>query len=173
MIYLNNHTSKSQWCCTDNDGDGLWFNKEYPELLFYEIMEMITKRYKDNPRIIGMDLRNEIRSSSEGKPTWGDGSKTDWKLAAETIGNKILKIAPHWLIIVGGLQYQLDLTGVKDNPVKLDIPSKLVYSGHFYGFSWATDHVWKFMSEDWFKEKLFNDQLYVRGLDLGHPFIFG
>jgi endoglucanase len=26
MVILNNHTSKSQWCCTPFDGDGLWFN---------------------------------------------------------------------------------------------------------------------------------------------------
>lgn len=25
MVILNNHTSKSQWCCTDKDGDGLWW----------------------------------------------------------------------------------------------------------------------------------------------------
>lgn len=47
-----------------------------------------------------------------GSPTWGDNSNTDWKKAAETVGNKILSVAPHWLIIVGGLTYQLDLTGV-------------------------------------------------------------
>ena len=29
MIYLNNHTSKSQWCCSNSDGDGLWWSKEY------------------------------------------------------------------------------------------------------------------------------------------------
>ena len=31
MVILNNHTSKSQWCCSESDGDGLWFNKEYSE----------------------------------------------------------------------------------------------------------------------------------------------
>lgn len=29
MVYLNNHTSKSQWCCSNSDGDGLWWSKEY------------------------------------------------------------------------------------------------------------------------------------------------
>jgi len=24
MVILNNHTSKSQWCCSASDGDGLW-----------------------------------------------------------------------------------------------------------------------------------------------------
>jgi endoglucanase len=31
MIILNNHTSTSQWCCSNDDGDGLWWSKAYPE----------------------------------------------------------------------------------------------------------------------------------------------
>ncbi len=27
MVFLNNHTSKSQWCCSSNDGDGFWYTK--------------------------------------------------------------------------------------------------------------------------------------------------
>ena len=51
-----------------------------------------------------MDLRNEIRKANGLTPTWGDGNeKTDWRLAAEKIGNQVQEIAPHWLIIVGGL----------------------------------------------------------------------
>lgn len=30
MVILNNHTSRSQWCCSDFDGDGLWYSEEYP-----------------------------------------------------------------------------------------------------------------------------------------------
>jgi aryl-phospho-beta-D-glucosidase BglC (GH1 family) len=45
-------------------------------------LRKLTKRYKDNPRVIGMDLRNEVRKSDMGTPTWGDGSVTDWKKAA-------------------------------------------------------------------------------------------
>lgn len=108
-----------------------------------------------------------------GSPTWGDNSKTDWKKAAQTVGNKILSVAPHWLIIVGGLTYQLDLTGVFQHPVKLNIPNKLIYSGHFYSFSWGPDVIWNIMSEEWFREKIFNEQLYVRALDQGIPFLLG
>ena len=25
MVILNNHTSTSQWCCSNEDGDGLWW----------------------------------------------------------------------------------------------------------------------------------------------------
>ena len=94
-------------------------------------------------------------------------------MAAEKIGNEIQDIAPHWLIIVGGLFYQMDLTGVKDYPIRLKIPNKLVYSGHIYGFSWPMWVVvmWKVASYGTFFEKVFNEMLYVRNLDV--PFLFG
>ena len=30
MVILNNHTSTSQWCCSDDDGDGLWWSRQFP-----------------------------------------------------------------------------------------------------------------------------------------------
>ena len=27
MVILNNHTSKSMWCCSNSDGDGLWWSR--------------------------------------------------------------------------------------------------------------------------------------------------
>ena len=89
MVILNNHTSKSQWCCSNSDGDGLWWSAEYSEQKFFDCLIAMTKRYKDNPRVIGMDLRNEIRKAGFfTTPTWGSGDpKTDWHRAAEYIGN--------------------------------------------------------------------------------------
>lgn len=111
----------------------------------------MAKRYRNNPRVIGMDLRNEIRRSGTKIPTWGGGNKaTDWKMAAEISGNQLQEIAPHWLIIVGGIDYQLDLTKVYEHPVKLHIPNKLVYTGHFYGFSWVFG-MWDIRSEESFR----------------------
>ena len=101
-------------------------------------MRELTKRYRNNPRVIGMDLRNEIRRTGLKAPTWGSGKKeTDWRIAAEIAGNQVLEIAPHWLIFVGGIDYQLDFTNVKNAPCRLNVPNKLVYTGHFYGFSWV------------------------------------
>ena len=43
----------------------------------------MAERYKNNPRVIGMDLRNEVRPNFHIRPTWGTGNKlTDWKMAA-------------------------------------------------------------------------------------------
>ena len=174
MVILNNHTSKSQWCCSDNDGDGLWFNNDYPEEEFFSCLEALADQFHKNPRVIGIDLRNEIRPSYVGRPTWGDGSKFDWRKAAETAGNRIHQKAPGMLIIVGGMNYQLDFRAVLQHPLQLKVPHKLVYSGHFYGFSWGPV-LWDSVSEEWFREKLFNEQLYVRGIAgrEGVPFLLG
>lgn len=109
-------------------------------------MVKMAEKYKHLARVIGMDLRNEVRRSFDVKPTWGSGdSKTDWKMAAEKAGNMIHKIAPHWLIFVGGIDAQLDFIDAYQHPIKLTLPNKLVYTGHFYGFSWLTT-IWPLVS---------------------------
>lgn len=58
MVILNSHTSKSQWCCDSKDGDGLWYNNDYPENMFFLAAEKLAFRHKSNYKVIGMDLRN-------------------------------------------------------------------------------------------------------------------
>jgi len=72
--------------------------------------------------------------------------------------------------MVGGISYQLDLTGVRDSPVELNVPNKLVYTGHFYGFSWIVLS-WNLWSYERFREKLVSEQTYVRGM--GVPYFLG
>jgi len=31
MVILDNHVSRADWCCNDTDGNGLWYNADYPE----------------------------------------------------------------------------------------------------------------------------------------------
>ncbi len=40
-------------------------------------------------------------------------------MAAEHVANDIHKVAPHWLIFVGGIDSQLDFTDVIHHPIKL------------------------------------------------------
>ena len=117
------------------NGNGLWYSDITPESKMIDTWEMLATRYGQNPTVIGADLNNEPHHA-----TWGDGSATDWRAGAERIGNAILAIAPDWLIIVEGTgQYQGEnywwggnLQGVRDAPVRLDVPNKLVYSPHDY-----------------------------------------
>jgi hypothetical protein len=71
---------------------------------------------------------------------------TDWKKAAIEGANEVLKNNPNLLIFVSGLNYSLDLTDIKKSPIgDLIVPNKLIYTGHFYGFSWIVIS-WKLWS---------------------------
>jgi hypothetical protein len=72
--------------------------------------------------------------------TWGGGGPNDWAAAAEIAGNAIGTVNPNWLIFVEdigtypGQSYWWggNLMGVKDRPIVLNLPDKLVYSAHDY-----------------------------------------
>lgn len=39
MVILVNHVSKAGSCCTTTDGNGMWFNPEYPASKYFEAIE--------------------------------------------------------------------------------------------------------------------------------------
>ena len=91
------------WCCSNlSDGSGLWFNEDFEhgsEAKWLAMLEELTLRYAGNPRVIGMDLRNEVRpDASRAYATrwtwWGSFFGTsfvaaDWRHAAQE-GAKIV-----------------------------------------------------------------------------------
>ena len=108
MVILNNHISDAMWCCSETDGNGLWHNKHYTADQWEEVLTTLAKEYKDEPMVIGNDLRNEIRADQKESlvPNWGSGKvATDWKLAATKAGNAILQEDPTQLIFIEGLNY--------------------------------------------------------------------
>lgn len=52
----------------------------------------------------------------------------------------------------------------------MSVPNKLIYTGHFYGFSWSVPS-WNQVSYEQFKKKMFNTQTFVRGY--GYPYLLG
>ncbi len=137
-IILDHHRSDAGISASEN---GLWYNENYSEAGWISDWEMLAKRYAGNSTIIGADLHNEPHGKSgQGGATWGDGSVTDWRAAAERAGNAIGRLNKDWLILVEGIEeYQGErywwggnLMGAKDHPVRLNLPDKLVYSPHDY-----------------------------------------
>lgn len=128
LIILDNHISNGDWCCSGSDGNTLWYNTDYPESAWIADWQGMVKRYANVPQVIGADLRNELR----GRATWGGSPITDWHAAAERGGNAVLSVNPNMLIIVEGINYALNLTGIASLPVKLSVPNHLVYSAHDY-----------------------------------------
>jgi endoglucanase len=138
IVIPNCHLLTYGWCCSDTDGNGLWFNETWPAGKFMSTWQDIAARYADNRLVAAMDIKNEPRQTTlEGmaaNPSWGTGSDTDIAAMYTTVGNLIHEINPHPLIICEGLKYASDLTAVKGHPVQLERPGKIVYSMHDY--SW-------------------------------------
>ena len=44
MVILNNHNSKAGWCCSEQDGDGLWYTNQYSEQMWLEALEKMAER---------------------------------------------------------------------------------------------------------------------------------
>ncbi len=143
-VVLNNHTTTYHWCC-GLDGNERW-NKGQSTEKWEDDWRFMVNRYKDNKRVVGADLRNEVRRDGTDDPNWGWGNDKDEYAAFEDIGNKILEQNPDVLIIMEGINWQgipqgmfphgrPMLTPVRTLSNTLIESDKLVYSAHFYGFT--------------------------------------
>eukprot|EP01084_Bolivina_argentea_P098268 176616_1 len=140
MIILDNHVSDSGWCCSSTDGNGLWYTDNYPASEWMNLWQQMAQRYVNNSYVVGVDLRNELREAKvNGKtliPTWGTNmDATDWRKAAIEVTKLIQAKNPNLLIIVEGIYYAQDLTGVRNHPIldsDLLIGNKLLYEAHNY-----------------------------------------
>ena len=84
----------------------------------------MARRYKSNHRVIGADLRNELRDTQFDEVTWGKGVKaTDWNQAAEEAAERVAAANPDMLIIVEGIGFAGNLENVPGHPIK--VPKKV------------------------------------------------
>ncbi|KAK4240838.1 endoglucanase [Achaetomium macrosporum] len=137
-VIMNNHITSATWCCGADPCDAGWANDHLPGVMcrvrqteeqWIEHWEEVMARFVNNSLVIGADLRNEVRG------VWGTMTWERWAAAAEKAGNRLLKMKPDWLIIVGGTESGNDLSGVARRPVVLDVPERVVYSAHVYAWS--------------------------------------
>jgi endoglucanase len=97
-------------------------------------------RYKDDPYVIGNDLRNEVRYDAWNfiMPRWNTGSeRSDWKIVAERAGEAIHANDPTQLIIIEAIESGSNFIGIKAAPAVLTTPNKIVYSWHYYSNIWS------------------------------------
>jgi endoglucanase len=165
---------------------GLWYTERYSQTSWASDWLELARRFQNDSAFVGVDLRNEPHiigstldqtSVLNNGPLWGAFQGTyyrerDWRYAAQTLGNQLLDVNPHLLIIVEGVQMYLDpmkgvmtgglwgsnLIGVQYDPIVLSYPSQLVYSVHEYG-----PHMWQ---GDWFNPKTTYSSLVNRWTNL-------
>jgi endoglucanase len=113
IVIPNCHMLDPGWCCSADDGNGLWYNSRWPASKFFAAWQGIAARYRANPLVAAMDIMNEPRRTTAGwrvlAPTWGTGPRTDVAAMYAMAGNLIHEISPDVLIICEGLNYAADL----------------------------------------------------------------
>jgi endoglucanase len=129
MVILDNHMSDADWCCSETDKNGLWWNDAYPETKWLADWTAMARRYGREPWVVGADLRNELRSGA----AWGGtDAKRDWHRAAERGGKAVLEANPRLLVMVESPEYSTNFAGFDTLPVRLPVAHRLVYSPHAY-----------------------------------------
>ena len=151
-VILDNHSREPDGYMTEE----LWYTPKVSHAKWIQDWVFLAERYKGNKTVVGFDIDNEPHGKYGTGARWGNGDPaTDWRLAAEECGNRILEKNPDVLIIVEGTEtvgtslywWGGNLTGVRNDPVRLSNPEKLVYSPHEYG-----PEVWQ---QPWFSDPSF------------------
>ncbi|MER6622827.1 cellulase family glycosylhydrolase [Streptomyces sp. NPDC000931] len=144
-VILNNHTNTTRWCC-GVDGNERWNASRSTETWENDWLFM-ARRYRDDKRVVGADLYNEVRRDIWDDPNWGLGDDHDWFSASQRLGDRLLTEAnPDLLIVVEGINWTgIPVDGFAHGrpalePVRhlshtLVDSGKLVYSAHFYGYT--------------------------------------
>lgn len=172
-LILDNHSRESDGYMVEE----VWYTDKTSEEQWIADWVAMAQRYHGNPTVAAFDLDNE----PHGIATWGAGTPaTDWNSAAERCGNAILNVNPDALIIVEGVQkvgtssywWGGNLSGVRQAPIRLSRPEKLVYSPHEYGP--------EVFAQKWFSEPTFPANLpnvwtsqfdFIMKENLGHLFL--
>ncbi|MEU6619803.1 cellulase family glycosylhydrolase [Streptomyces litmocidini] len=143
-VILNNHTTSYRFCC-GLDGNERW-NSGQTTRQWIDDWVFLAKRYQNNKRVVGTDLRNEVRRDTWNDANWGWGDDHDLNKALEQAGNEILQANPDLLIVMEGINWQgiptdltphgrPTLTPVATLSNTLIHSDKLVYAAHFYGYT--------------------------------------
>lgn len=140
LVVLNNHQGRTGWCCSEDDGEGLWYTADYPESVWFGALGTLASRYRDNLRVCGYDLRNELRGVPSGsgykRPQWDAGpADVDWADAASRGAVAVSVQDPSALIFVEGLSFGTDLSGLRKGGrlhERPELRGRIVYSAHDY-----------------------------------------
>nr|KAJ0204966.1 hypothetical protein LSAT_V11C500285610 [Lactuca sativa] len=129
MVILDNHVSEPMWCCSNNDGNGFFGDKYFDPDEWLEGLSIVGKRYRNTPMVVAMSLRNELRGPRQ--------NANDWYQWVRRGASTIHKVNPNVLVLISGLNYDLDFSPLKSEPLGLDraLPNKIVYETHRYSFT--------------------------------------
>jgi hypothetical protein len=143
-VILNNHTTSYRFCC-GLDGNERWNSGQSTQQWEADWLFMVN-RYKANKRVVGADLRNEVRRDTWNDPNWGWYDDHDEYAAFEDAANQILQADPDMLTIMEGINWYGIPTAITSHGRPMLTPvanlsntlinsGKLVYAAHFYAYT--------------------------------------
>ncbi|CAF3437884.1 unnamed protein product [Rotaria socialis] len=133
LVLLDNHVSKAMWCCSDFDGNGFWGDRYFDVEQWIDGLKFMANKTIDRPYVIAMSLRNELRGVRQNQPHW-------YHNVVRAILEAISFVNPRLLIVISGLNYDLNLSFIRSLPVQnlvpISIQKKIVYEAHWYSWSY-------------------------------------
>jgi hypothetical protein len=132
LVLFDNCVSKAMWCCTNDDGNGFWGDRYFDVEQWINGMRFMAQKTVDRPYVIAMSLRNELRGPRQNQPDW-------YRYVLRGIREAISLVNPQLLIVISGLNYDLDLTFIRSRSIQELVPqsiqNKIVYEAHWYSWS--------------------------------------
>lgn len=158
LVILSRRMGTAGKCCSGNDGSELWYGGDYTEDNWHASLAFMARRFKHNPRVIGIDILNEprVRETDSTIAWWGFPSAwspltrlfgfelADWRVAAARGALAVWEANPDALVLIEGQLYATDLERVQQRPLKLAqecLASRIVYSTHEYRWLWTLHEV--------------------------------
>jgi hypothetical protein len=142
-VILDNHQTRPT---SYNMNEGQWFTPDYDESKWLSDWDYVSYLFDANPRVIGYEFRNEVRSNKvdHTEPTWGDGGKYDWRRAQIAAATTVWRRNPAKIAFISGIDYDSSLRALAKYPITAkDFPELhgkpyLAYSVHT--FAWFHPH---------------------------------
>ncbi|MCO5602283.1 hypothetical protein L7F22_056412 [Adiantum nelumboides] len=130
LIILDNHVSKPQWCCGNNDGNGFWGDTFFDAKSWLQGLSLIASLFQGNSEVVGISLRNELRGPKQ--------NIQDWYKYMSLGAKAVYEANPKLIIIMSGLHFATDLRFLpKNHFANLPFQDKLLYEMHWYTSSYG------------------------------------
>ncbi|KAF3064444.1 putative beta-galactanase protein [Daldinia childiae] len=113
FVHLDNHMSKAAWCCSTNDGNSWFGDRDYNVENWTRGLSYMANHGKNWPALTSMSLRNELRKP-DSNPTLSSQSYNwrDWYTNIKKGTSAINSANPNLLIFLSGLDFDTYVTPV-------------------------------------------------------------
>ena len=70
MVILDNHMTKPGWCCSNDDGNGFFGDRDFDPEMWVDGLTKMATLFKGVKNVVGMSLRNELRGPKQNVNDW-------------------------------------------------------------------------------------------------------